>query len=60
MKRVLVSKKAAYLLFVPTGILMFTAAWWYFGPYSLGAFASVAIIFVVLRVVAVKVFQIVG
>lgn len=60
MKRIIISKKSAYLLFIPAGVFTFTAAWLYFGPYSLGAFISVAIIFVVLRVLVAKVFQIVG
>ncbi|WP_369929444.1 hypothetical protein [Xanthomonas sp. NCPPB 2632] len=32
-------RRAACLIFVPLGVMVFTWAWWYFRPSSLGAFS---------------------
>ena len=54
MKRIRISKTALYLVFVPSAIGIHTWAWWYFGPYSFGAFAVTIAAYMLIRILIAK------
>ncbi|MBW6424857.1 hypothetical protein KX729_25750 [Rhizobium sp. XQZ8] len=49
MKRMRMQKKLAYLVFIPSAVILFSLAWTYFGAFSLGAFLSLAVLLVGMR-----------
>ena len=54
MKRIRISKTALYLVFIPSAIGIHTWAWWYFGPYSFGAFAVTIAAYMLIRILIAK------
>jgi hypothetical protein len=58
MRRIRISRKSAYLVFIPTSIGIFSWAWWYFGPFSLGAFAFAIGLYAAQRTLIKKLFRI--
>ena len=54
MKRIRISKTALYLVFIPSAIGIHSWAWWYFGPYSFGAFAVTIAAYMLIRILIAK------
>ena len=60
MRRIRISKKSAYLVFIPTGVGLSSWAWWYFGPFSIGAFAVAIGLYGAMPMLIKKLFRIEG